>query len=379
MRAGHELAGIALGLCLLASACGDEATPAGADAAANPGTDLGLSQDAAVRADAGTPVLDLGGTGPVDAAPTADSGVDAGEDADGGAWSPLSPLPGGPRQETSVVELGGEIYVLGGFNASAQVVSTVEAYDPANDTWRARASLPFAMHHINAGVVNGKIYVVGALTGLGFVQNPNVLSYDPSEDRWDPLGQMPADTDRGASGVAVIGTKLYLAGGYRAGQALRMFSAYDTETGQFEPLPELPSPLDHLVSVAVGGRVYVIGGRNGGIAATTAEVWGFDPAVPAWQARASLPRPRAGFAGAAALSGRIYVFGGEGNPEAGSRGVFADVDAYDPAEDRWLSLTAMRTPRHGTAAAALGDGIFVPGGATQQAFGAVDVHEVFRP
>lgn len=374
MKARVRRRAVGLAIVILSSAACGEDDPGPADA--------GGSMDAARPSDAGgAPDADVPrDLGAADAAGVEVGGADAGEGlASGGAWTLLAPMPGGARQETSVVALGGEIYVLGGFDGSAQVVDRVEAYDPSTNQWRARAPLPFPLHHINAAAVDGKIYVVGALTGLGFVQSPNVLVYDPGPDRWESLGEMPAGTDRGASGVAVLGRTIYLAGGYRAGQALTLCSAYDTASGAFEALPALPSPLDHLVSVALDGRVYVIGGRNRSIQSTRAEVWSFEPADGAWRARAPLPRARAGFAGAAALGGRIYVFGGEGNPDPGSRGVFADGDAYDPAADRWAAVSPMRTPRHGTSAAALGDRIFVPGGATQQAFGAVDVHEAFQP
>lgn len=335
------------------------------------GPDLARGSDSSAAADADA-FVDAGATGA-----DATSPMDAGPSA--GAWTRLAPMPGGPRQETSVVELDGEIYVLGGFDGSAQVLTAVEAYDPANDRWRARADLPFAMHHMNAATIDGRIYVVGALTGLGFVENPNVIVYDPALDRWEARGEMPAGLARGSAGVAVIGSKMFLAGGYRDRAAVVQFTSYDTLTGEFEVLPELPAALDHLASVAASGVVYVIGGRSGSIAATTASVWSFEPAVGIWRARASMPRPRAGFAGATVLEGRVYVFGGEGNPDSGSQGVFADADVYDPGSDRWHMVAPMRTPRHGTAAAALGDRIFVPGGATQQAFGAVATNEAFVP
>lgn len=372
MRGRSGIEGWAFAIAVLATACSDDAAPGGLDAAS--GVDAEPAPDLAGGEDAGAPREDAAVE--ADALPP---DAELGEELRDGTWTVLAPMPGGARQETSVVELGGEIYVLGGFDGAAQVVDRVEAYDPLTDAWRVRAALPFAVHHINAAAVGGKIYVVGALTGLGFVQNPNVLVYDPAADRWDGLGEMPAGTDRGASGVAVLGSKIYLAGGYRAGQALTLFSAYDTQTGDFEALPDLPHPLDHLVSVALVGRVYVIGGRNRSIQSTRAEVWSFEPADGAWRERAPLPRARAGFAGAAALGGRIYVFGGEGNPDPGTRGVFADGDAYDPVGDRWRTVSPMRTPRHGTSAAALGGRVFVPGGATQQAFGAVDVLEAFEP
>jgi N-acetylneuraminic acid mutarotase len=76
------------------------------------------------------------------------------------------------------------------------------------------------------------------------------------------------------------------------------------------------------------------------------------------------------------VKGRFVVVGGEGNAAAAS-GVFDDVEAYDPATDAWDVLEPMLTPRHGTGAAELNGKLYVPGGATQQAFGAVDTNEVY--
>src|SRR5690349_23633942 len=50
-----------------------------------------------------------------------------------------APLAAGPRQETAVVAVAGEIYVIGGFDEQSRVVADVEAFDPALGTWRARA------------------------------------------------------------------------------------------------------------------------------------------------------------------------------------------------------------------------------------------------
>ena len=72
-----------------------------------------------------------------------------------GRWETRATIASGPRQETAVVALGGEVYVLGGFDGSGRVVATVEAYDPRADRWRSVADLPLAMHHANAAVVDG--------------------------------------------------------------------------------------------------------------------------------------------------------------------------------------------------------------------------------
>ena len=83
-------------------------------------------------------------------------------------------------------------------------------------------------------------------------------------------------------------------------------------------------------------------------------------------------------AAAAFLAGSFFVMGGEGNL-ASPVGVFAETERYDPSRDAWSSLAVMTTPRHGTGAAALDGVIYVPGGATTQAFGAVAVHQAFVP
>ncbi|MBK6687922.1 MAG: hypothetical protein IPG45_25840 [Deltaproteobacteria bacterium] len=90
-----------------------------------------------------------------------------------------------------------------------------------------------------------------------------------------------------------------------------------------------------------------------------------------------MPTSRGG-AAAAILNEALYVFGGEGNTGAASA-VFDAVEAWSFETERWSSLSPMTTGRHGTGAAAIGDRIYVPGGASVMAFGAVDRVEVFVP
>jgi hypothetical protein len=57
----------------------------------------------------------------------------------------------------------------------------------------------------------------------------------------------------------------------------------------------------------------------------------------------------------AAVDGKLVAFGGEWFAPGGG-GVFAETWIYDPGSDRWAAGPAMRTPRHGLAAAAV-DGV----------------------
>jgi N-acetylneuraminic acid mutarotase len=285
-------------------------------------------------------------------------------------------VAGGPLQENAVVALEGEVFVIGGYADNATIVDRVEAYDPANDTWRSVAPLPSPRHHVNAAVVEGKIYVLGGLVTNSFNAIADTLVYDPALDAWTDLTGMPAGTERGGATAGAIGARIYVAGGYRGGSVVD-FSAYDTLTDSWETLPDLPTPRDHLVGGAIDGLFYAVGGRAGGIAGVQDPVDIFDPILGTWTTGAPMLTARAGCA-AAALGSELFVLGGEGNVDAVS-GVFSEVEAYDPLTDSWSTHPPMKTPRHGTGAAAIDGVIYVPGGADQQAFGAVDTHEAYAP
>ena len=295
----------------------------------------------------------------------------------GAGWHTLAPLGLGARQEHPSVALGGELYVLGGFDGTAQIVASVEAYDPVRDVWRSDiAPLPVPLHHANVAVVNGRIYLAGFLTGLGFEPDGRVFEYDPGDDRWRERRAMPPGSERGASGVAVIDGRIFVAGGLRGG-SVATFSSYDPVADEWEQLPDLPVPLDHLAAGAVGGVFYTLGGRNGAIVSGTAATFAYDPATREWTPRADMPTARGGVSGAV-LGDRIYVLGGEGNRQS-TTGVYPDVEAYDPATDSWEVLEPMALPRHGVGVAAEGGRIYVPGGAVSQGFGASATVDAWTP
>lgn len=274
-----------------------------------------------------------------------------------------------------MVALDGLVYAIGGFDAARAIVARVEAFDPSAGTWKARAPLPRPVHHAHAAVVGGKIYVAGALEGAAFKAIGATLEYDPTGDAWTPRASMPAGTERGGGGAAALGGRIYVVGGLRGGASVADFSAYDPAMDAWEILPPMPAARDHLVAAAAGGIVFAVGGRAGGVTGLVGRVDGYDPVARSWTPRKPMITARGGTA-AAVLAGRVVVAGGEGNTGASS-GVFPQVEGYDPAADVWAALAPMKTPRHGTGAAVVGDRLYVPGGATVQGFGAVATVESF--
>lgn len=287
-------------------------------------------------------------------------------------WRALASL-GTPRQEAGVALLNNEIYFVGGF-ARGTPSAMVEAYSPASDRWRTVASLPFALHHPNVAAVGGKLYVAGALVHADFIETGATLEYDPATDQWRSRTSMPAGSARGAAATAAIGGRVYLAGGFRGGQAVNLASVYDPALDQWGELAAMPTARDHLVGAEVSGRLYAIGGRNGNVLRAQVEI--FDPSTGQWTTGAPMPTARGGCMGAA-VGGRIVVVGGEGNANSSS-GVFDDSELYDPTSNTWQTLERMRAPRHGTGAAGLDGSLYVPGGADREGFGAVITHDALQ-
>jgi N-acetylneuraminic acid mutarotase len=209
------------------------------------------------------------------------------------SWKALAPMPT-PRTAAVAAEVGGKIYVLGGASVhpGQKIVSlgpTVphrsldvnEVYDPKTNKWETRMTMPTARNHAAAGVVNGKIYVIGGRVGSSVIttsSNTNVVEvYDPATDLWGAAG-MRMPTSRSGMGWATYQNKIYIVGGQMYDRnvfaAIRAVEGYDPATNTWTILPTMFTAR-HGVNVAIiGKRLYAIGGHvqaagTGGEAANT--------------------------------------------------------------------------------------------------------------
>ncbi len=272
-----------------------------------------------------------------------------------------------------MVALGNTVFVLGGFDDGPTVQASVLAYSVAEDRWTESVPLPRPLHHINAAVVDGTVWVLGALEGFGFVAVGTALSWAPGDAQWRERAPMPEGTQRGASAVGVVGREVMVVGGLRAGSSVADAQAYNVDLDRWDALEPLPVARDHMVGGVVNGRLVVAGGRNGML---VGRVDALDPGSRTWSRLADLPTPRAGTMGAV-WDGHLYVLGGEGNA-ADADGMFNHAEVLDVEQGTWSALPVMMPPIHGTGAAAVDGVIHVPGGATRAGFGAVARHAVLR-
>ncbi len=312
-------------------------------------------------------------------APADGGGVSGGGGASGGAagappvQATLASLPT-PRQEHGVVALLGEVYVLGGYTPN--VTSSVMAYDPTKDTWRAVADFPSPFNHPNAGVIDDQLYVGGFYAGTSLTgpADGRTYVYDPMANSWTPRQPLPSGTERAGGCVAIVGQDMYVFGGGNSGQATSFVSVYHSAEDRWEALPPLPETREHCGAFSSGSKLYIASGRTHTIPEFRPTTLEYDPAAKTYVTKTPIPTPRGGAAGAV-MGGRLFLFGGEGADN--TLGVFSEIQAYDATRDSWETFPPMTMPRHGFGAATIGDRIYLPGGATREGGAASNANTVF--
>jgi N-acetylneuraminic acid mutarotase len=281
-----------------------------------------------------------------------------------GRWLPLA-AAGLERTEVAAARVGRFVYVVGGFERrSGATTSAVERYDIRGDRWQRVASMPVGLNHPTAVARAGRVYVHGGYRGRRNLSSATsaLLEYEPRRDRWRRLPAAP--TPRAAHALAVIGRRLYAAGGANASGSLRSMEIYDFRSRRWRPGPSFPGPpRDHTTGIASGGRFYVLAGREGSNNYTAAER--FDPRTGRWQRLPSMQRSRGGIASVRLRDGRIVVFGGE---DFGTGNTIREVELFNPRTRRWRRLPDLRTPRHGLGGVALGSRVFSIAGGPQPGF-----------
>ncbi len=245
-----------------------------------------------------------------------------------GAWSVKTPMLY-QRDNAANAVLNGKIYVVGGAPAGISVLSSMEVYDPAANTWPLNnpatgtpwASMPAARYGPAAVGMNGMIYVFSG-TDIVNGQSPiyQTIVYDPNTNVWSTT--VPVTSATTAAGTA--------------GAALA-------------PIPTGRWGFDVVV---VDGLIYAIGGAvqsAAGINTYYSTVEVYDPVLNTWATKAAMPTPRWGMT-VSVVNGLIYAIGGWGGwPE------LAMVEIYDPAANTWSTTVpaTAATTAAGTAGAAL--------------------------
>lgn len=239
-------------------------------------------------------------------------------------------------------------------------------------TWRRGVNLPQGFQDSDGGVLNRVLVSVGGFCSgnkdvpgkpdkypRGFLKRVWGLPLATPDARWEELPEFPGDARQGLD-VAVVADQLYAWGGfsysapfcYRDGYRLAQVAGQ----WRWSRLPDLPWALAAHGSCRVGSRVIVVGGadydgetgfftasdRAGNVPRLGARWLEFDTARPdaGWMEGPACPGTPRFVHAVAAVGQRIYVMGGAASAAKPADGTFTVVDnwRYDLQDGRWTRL-----------------------------------------
>ena len=80
-------------------------------------------------------------------------------------WERVAPMESG-RADAGAVVVGGKVMVVGGFSGT-DFLSSVEIYNPSDNTWQSGPSLPAPRSGMGVAALDGTVYVAGGNRGTG--------------------------------------------------------------------------------------------------------------------------------------------------------------------------------------------------------------------
>ena len=284
----------------------------------------------------------------------------------GGTWEALPSL-NHPRAAAAAAVVGDKIVVVGG-QADGKLVPQTEVFD--GERWTDVAELPTPREHLGAASDGRYLYAVGGRALSADKNSRAVERYDPAEDSWSQLEEMPEAA--GSVSAAYAGGRVVAIGGEGTTTVSDAVQAYDIQNQKWSQLPNLPTARHGVAVAALGDTVYALGGAtSAGHLGSTKEAEALDlSGKPAsvqananlkWSDLADAPSERQ-YAAATPAAGRVWLFGGIGENATAT----ADTAAYDRAINTWTPGPKLPRPLHHAAAVTYGDeavliGGFVPG------------------
>ena len=248
---------------------------------------------------------------------------------------------------TILMNLNGVPY--SGFSATGLRVNYELPWGPTNAPTVARSDMASA-------VSGGRLYAAGGTTGAATIAT--VQAFNPLSSTWTTMSALPFGIRR--SSMVEHDGRLYLLGGMDGGgNAIGTCLRYDVGLNVWSPIAVMPARWGH-ASAYFDGKIYVFGGysTSGMVHATATSV--YDIATDSWSVGSPLPTWRA-LMQAREVGGRIYVMGGS------LQGPLSAVnEAYDPATDSWTTLAPLPGGRasYGAVADNARGRIYVIGGET---------------
>src|SRR5262245_20851183 len=187
-------------------------------------------------------------------------------------WVNLAPFPT-PSEEVLGATANDKLYVFAGLAPGWKPKAMVQEFDPASNSWAQKKPMPLPSHHVAFATLDNKIYAFGGFKlpdsgPPGWEPIANAWEYDPAADTWKELAPMPAK--RGAAAAGVVNGKIYVVGGAnslpgvsengihprRPHNILATVEEYDPATNTWQQRRSMLLARNHHVAGGVNNKVY---------------------------------------------------------------------------------------------------------------------------
>ncbi|WP_337032512.1 Kelch repeat-containing protein [Paenibacillus illinoisensis] len=267
-------------------------------------------------------------------------------------WVSVENLPS-PRSGAALVSYDGAIYAFGGSSGSSETYTSTKnnntyKYSPKSNEWTEMSPMPSKRAAAEAIEVGGKIYVIGGYydSGSTLVMSKAVEIYDPKTDTWTTTTNML--TAKAWPAVSYINGFIYVfGGGSSPGVASNVVEKYDVTTGQWTKLKNAPQSLSASRATEVNGKIYLMGGTN--YTNPTNKVWEYKFETDSYIELKSMGNQRMAF-GLTSLDGKIYAIGDK------------NTEVYDPELNTWNPFISLNESRSQFAAISDKNNIYIVGG-----------------
>lgn len=245
------------------------------------------------------------------------------------------------------------------FNRNLDVLLQV-AVDTASNVVLPRTrlqSVPFAITARKADSATNGIPSGFRILGTSPIAPPNFTATGGIiTGNW--VARKPLPTATNGMGAAAVNGKIYAVGGDQGGSRSANLYQYDPGIDTWTTKAPMFTERQYPTCTELNGLLFVVGGfsPNGGVYSLSQnEV--YYPATNTWGTSHPMTFERSSH-GAAAVNGKLYVFGGYDD----SFTYLASVEEFDPSANTWTNKNPMIAPRSRGAAAAVDYNIYVIGG-----------------
>lgn len=242
--------------------------------------------------------------------------------------------------------------------------------------WTNGSKMPTPRSEFGVAVLGDKIYTAGG-ESLKIKKTNIVEVYNLKSNNWSTAAPLPIPLNH--VGMASYNGKLYAVGGtHQYGYSNKLF-IYDPSLNQWHEGKSMPSARTALTVDFIDGKLYAVGGVDDLHNVVNTNLV-YDPKNDSWKEKAPMPTARHHLT-SSVVDGKLYVIGGrllgDGIPRPINEGLsnFNDNEMYDPVKDKWTILEQMPTKRSGLASASIGNYIYVFGG--QKVNGTFENNEKF--